>query len=308
MKIILIDSNVKDVDKFCKILSTNTNDFKVTSSINEIDEKDVEVAIIWLNVPKYLDQLINLKLLLICGSGIDHIVNSPDLPRNIPTLRLVDPYLRNRVTNYVLRQILKHYFPSLSPFNEGIQNISGKIDNLNKPKIGIMGLGMIGGFMANKLIEVGFEVCGWVRSSRPRTIDEVYIGHNQLKDFAKNCEVLVCQLPLTKATYKILNSTLFNLLPNRAYIINVGRGSHLEEAELISALDSEKLSGACLDVFEVEPLPLNHIFHTHPKITITPHIAGYVGADTQAPYAARIITSFYNDEEVVGWVDYHAHY
>ena len=307
MKTILIDSDVKEVDQFCKILSSDLDGFKIVSSKDDVKVEDVEVAIIWLTVPKYLDRLVNLKLLLICGSGVDHIINSPDLPSHVPTIRLVDPYLQNRVTNYVLEHLLKQFFPSLVlSFQE--DDLKEKLRKHKKPKVGIMGLGMIGAFMAEKFSEIGFDVCGWVRSTRPRTIDEVYVGEEALKDFAENCEVLVCQLPLTKATYKILNQRLFDFLPNGAYVINVGRGGHLEEEDLLLALDSGKLSGACLDVFEVEPLSSNHMFHSKPKITVTPHIAGYVGADTQAPYAARVILDFYQNKKTVGLVDYQVNY
>jgi glyoxylate/hydroxypyruvate reductase A len=307
MKTILIHPDVKGADQFFKILSTELEGFKIVSSLDNIDAENVEVAIIWLNVPKYLSQLKNLKLLMICGSGIDHIINSPDLPRKVPTVRLVDPYLRYRVTNYIIDQIFRQFLPDLNPQDQEIV-LTKKLAIFKKPKIGIMGLGMIGAFMAKKLIEMGFHVCGWVRSTRPRTIDEIYVGDEQLKEFAKNCEVLVCQLPLTMATYKILNKNLFDLLPNGAYLINVGRGSHLEEDDLLSALDSGKLAGACLDVFEVEPLPQSHLFHSHEKITVTPHIAGYIGADTQAPYAAQVITSFYQNEKILGMVDYKTQY
>lgn len=307
MRTILIQTDVKGADKFREILSSEISDFLISSSIEEVNLEEVEVVILWLNVPNYLSKLPNLKLLLICGSGIDHMIGSTELPNNIPLIRLVDPFLRNHVSNYVFEHICKHFFPTLNYHNhEG--DWSKTLETIKKPKIGIMGLGLIGESMAEKFVNMGFEVCGWVRTSRHRTIKEVYVGVERLGDFAENSEVIVCQLPLTRETRGILNCHLFDLLPEEAYLINVGRGAHLIEADLLVALESGKLSGACLDVFDVEPLPSEHPFHTHPKIMVTPHIAGYVGPETQAPYAAQIIDRYYRNEKITGMVDYQTYY
>jgi glyoxylate/hydroxypyruvate reductase A len=109
---------------------------------------------------------------------------------------------------------------------------------------------------------------------------------------------------LTKETKGILNIKLFRHLPDGAYLINVGRGAHLIQSDLIRGLEMGKISGACLDVFDVEPLPSDHPFITNPKIKITPHIAGYIGPETQAPYASQIIASYYKNEKTKGEVDY----
>lgn len=159
-----------------------------------------------------------------------------------------------------------------------------------KPKVGIMGLGLIGSITASKLRNMGYEVCGGVKTSRPR-FAEVYVGLEEIDDFAKQCEVIVCQLPLTEEMRGILNRRLFSVLPDGAYLISVGRGAHVVEDNLLLAIETGKLSGASLDVFEIEPLPVNHPFQAIPQITITPHIAGYVGTETQAPYAAEVINN-----------------
>jgi glyoxylate/hydroxypyruvate reductase A len=309
MRTILIHSDVKGADMFRKILASEITDFHIALSIEDYKLEDVEVAIIWLQVPKSLSKLPNLKLILSCGSGVDHIINSPYLPHDVPLVRLVDTFLRDHVSNYVVEHVFKHFLPDLSYHDQGSALFSIlEIDKQQKPKIGIMGLGLVGTWTAEKLIGIGFDVCGWVRTSRPRTINEVYVGTKELGEFANKCDILVCQLPLTNETRGILNKHLFDLLPKGAYLINVGRGAHLIESDLLSALESGKLSGACLDVFEVEPLPTNHPFHANTKIKITPHIAGYVSPETQAPYAAQIIASYYKDEMAKGTVDYFSLY
>ncbi len=305
MRTILIDSHISGVHEFSKIISASTSGYHVATSIDQAQTEDIEVAIIWLQVPKYLSKLKNLKLLLICGSGVDHAITSPELPKHVPTVRLVDPYLRNRVSNYVLEQINNKY-PSA---DKNHHPTSQKQRNKNiKPKVGIMGLGLVGNAIAEKLQQSGFPVCGWVRTSKSRSIEEVYVGNDHLYQFASECVVLVCQLPLTDETREILNHRLFDALPLGSYLINTGRGAHLNESDLLMALETGKLSGACLDVLQVEPITPHHPFSSNQKITVTPHIAGYVGFETQAPYAAQIINSFFRNEKIAGVLDYNTKY
>jgi glyoxylate/hydroxypyruvate reductase len=309
MRTILIQPDIKGVDEFIKILSAEITEFHITSSIEDVELHTIEVVIMWLHVPDLLSELPNLKLLLNCGSGVDHIITSPNLPHNIPLIRLVDPFLQNHVSDYIVEQIFKHFFPEIHQDNRVDalcrfhETVEGK-----RPRIGIMGLGLVGSSTAEKLLNMGFEVCGWVKTSKHRSIQEVYVGNTELETFAKKCEVIICQLPLTQETKEILNARLFSFLPNGAFLINVGRGEHLNEADLLLALEDGKLSGACLDVLKLKPLPLDHPFRANPKIKITPHIAGYIGPETQAPYAARIISSFYNEEKVKGAVNYSSLY
>lgn len=305
MRTILIHPDVKGAEDFREIISNILVDFQVVNSVDQIDISDVEVVIIWLSVPIFLSELINLKLILSCGSGVDQIVTSPTLPRNIPLIRIVDPFLANHVSDYVVEQVLNCFFPEQSREKQ-TQALCRHLDDikLSRPKIGILGLGIIGCSTAEKLINMGFEVCGWVRSFKRRSVENVFVGEVGLSGFAANCDVVICHLPLTKETNGILNSYLFSILPNNAFLINVGRGAHLVESDLLVALDAGEISGACLDVFEVEPLSSSHPFHSNLKIKTTPHIAGYVSPETQAPYAAKLISNYYNDEKVTGVVDY----
>lgn len=309
MKTILIHPDVKGAEEFRKILSNSFPHYNVTSSLEGTNLLDIEVVIIWLVVPDYLSKLTNLKLLLSCGSGIDHFLDISSIPYHLPLIRLVDPYLRNRVANYVLQQILEKYFPTINHLDliEAQKKIYEAIQK-SKLHVGIMGIGLIGSNIAKKLIDYGFQVSGWVNSQKKRDISEVYIGKSELNVFVQQTNILVCQLPLTKETKGILNINLFNHLPDGAFLINVGRGEHLIESDLILGLKNGKLSGACLDVFQVDPLPSNHPFNTIPNIKITPHIAGYIGPETQAPYACDVIRSYIEKRKIEGIVNYKAMY
>lgn len=309
MKTILIHPDVKGAEEFLNIMSNSLPNYHITTSLDETNSSDIEVLIFWIIVPAYLSSLPNLKLILSCGSGIDHFINSINIPNHITLIRLVDPYLRNRVANYVLLQILENHFPSLSHLNLAVEKLQ-IIETVQKSKlrVGVLGLGLIGSAVAKNLLDYGFEVSGWVRTKKNRTIKDVYVGEKELNIFAQKVNILVCQLPLTVETKGILNMDLFNQLPNGSFLINTGRGEHLEESDLILGIERGKLSGACLDVLQIKPLPTNHPFRSIPSIKLTPHIAGYVGYDTQAPYACNIIKSFFHEVEVEGIVNHKANY
>jgi glyoxylate/hydroxypyruvate reductase A len=136
-----------------------------------------------------------------------------------------------------------------------------------------MGIGTIGLRVASGLAQSGFKVIGWARTEKNASGIVVFAGDDQLPEFLSKCNYLICLLPLTDHTRGILNANVFQHLPENAYLINAGRGEHLNEVDLIAYLDSGHLSGATLDVFIEEPLPSDHPFWGHPKIKITPHIA-----------------------------------
>jgi glyoxylate/hydroxypyruvate reductase A len=309
MKTILIHPDVKGAEEFRNILSNSLPHYNTTTSIEETQFSDIEVAIIWRIVPDYLPNLPNLKLVLSSGSGIDHFIDLSSIPYHVPLVRLVDPYLRNRVSNYVLKQILEKYFPTLSHLDlvEAQNEIYKSVQN-SKLHVGIMGLGLIGSSIVQKLIDFGFQVSGWANTQKKRVESEVYIGKSELNIFAQQTNILVCQLPLTQETKGILNINLFNHLPDGTFLINVGRGEHLVESDLILGLKNGKLSGACLDVLPIQPLALNHPFNSIPNIKVTPHIAGCIDPDTQAPYACEVIESYFKNKKVEGIVNYKAMY
>lgn len=285
---IYVDPGVKDVEVFIKVLKEGNSEYNVFSTLDEIASKDVDVAIIWLSTPDCLGDFVNLKLLLTSGSGIDHLVKEGKLPE-VPTVRLVDFKLRNKVANYVLEAV--------NDYKNDLQ-----INHTSGISVGLMGVGLIGKANYVKLTAAGYQVNCWVRSAKERAIDKVFSGEGQLRDFAQNCNVLVCQLPLTQETHHILNKGLFDLMPKDGYIINVGRGAHLNEVDLISAIDGGKLRGACLDVFKVEPLPEDSILRGRAGIKLTQHIAGGIFPEEQAKYALDVMASFFQHGKVEGEV------
>ena len=138
---------------------------------------------------------------------------------------------------------------------------------------GVMGLGDIGSRVAKAVAAFEYPTFGWSRTAKSLSGITTFAGRKGLDEFLQHVQVLVCVLPLTPDTEDILNTTTFAKLKPNAYLINVARGRHLVESDLLTMLDNGHLAGAALDVFRDEPLPAQHAFWTHPKITITPHIS-----------------------------------
>jgi glyoxylate/hydroxypyruvate reductase A len=166
-----------------------------------------------------------------------------------------------------------------------------------------MGLGLLGQAVLERLKLFGFPLAGWSRS--PRTIKGIscYAGRETLPDFLAQTDILVCLLPLTDETRGILNASLFEALPRGAQLVNVGRGGHLVEAELIEALERSLLSAAVLDVAEHEPLPAGHPFWSHPRILLTPHIASMTTPEAAVEFVLETIGRHRRGETLPGLVD-----
>ncbi len=305
MKIIFIDSSVKEPEVYKKIFGNEGEKYLVTTNFDKYSLEEIDIAIIWLQVPPIISSFSNLELILVCGSGIDHILDNNRLPEDVPIIRLVDHDLRKRVANYVLDHILEYQKKLVTADDKllaGGERLKEESANQSNLKVGIMGLGLIGSTVAQTLESLGIEVYGWARTNKKRVIKSVFIGRSSLSIFARQCDVIVCQLPLTPATTGILNKELFNSMPKGGYIINVGRGAHLDDDDLIDAIETGQLLGASLDVFTIEPLPENHPFHEIPEIRITPHIAGIIDPEKQASYAYNVIQKFYRRKRVEGIV------
>lgn len=237
--------------------------------------EDIEFALTWNHPTGELNKFKNLKCIASLGAGIDGILRDSDLPEGIPATRVVQSSMPQFMSEYVVLSVL-HYCRQFEIYknDQTAKRWQPRIPLLaHDIRIGIMGLGQLGANAARKLVQLGYHVAGWSRT--PKKIEGVvsFAGDDALDEFLSRTNILICLLPLTSATRGILNRHTFEKLPAGAYIINVARGAHLIEEDLIDALNCGHLSGACLDVFQVEPLPEDHPFWSHPNIMITPHIS-----------------------------------
>lgn len=240
----------------------------------------VEFAIVWRYPQGELKYYPNLRAIQSLGAGVDHILQDQERP-DLPVARIVDPFLIRDMTQYIVMMVL-HYARHMDFYLSAQKNAAWLPQPQPDKRVGILGLGKLGTDTAEKLLSLGFTVNSWSRSHKKLYGVKSYAGQQQLDDFLSHSDILVCLLPLTEETKGILDLKLFKKLPAGSYLINVARGGHLVEQDLLMALEQGILAGACLDVFEVEPLSREHPFWSHPKIIITPHIASVTRPDTAA--------------------------
>jgi len=254
------------------------------------DPAEIEVALVWGAPRGELGRYPNLKAILSLGAGIDRMLEDPDLPA-VPIARMVDPSLTRTMAEYVLLAVLRHHreFDRYEREQRARRWAYAFPPHPGERRVGIMGLGELGAAAAKLVSGHGFAVLGWSRS--PKAIDAVtsYAGRDELPTFLHRSDILVCLLPLTAETRGILDAELFAGLPHGAYVINVGRGEHLVEHDLLAALGSGHLAGATLDVFRSEPLPPDSPLWTEERILITPHVASYASPATAADGVAENI-------------------
>jgi len=247
--------------------------FAVRTRPEDTDPTDVVAAIVWKYPAGMLQQFSNLRLIQVLGAGVDHLWSDPYLPKHVPIARLVDPGLTARMTEYVLLHSLALH-RRLPELRDAQCKNTWRYLHPRPPAdtcVGIMGLGVLGSSCAAALAGLGFNVIGWSRSRKSNVAVQAYIGAGDLDEFKCRADIIVLLLPLTSATENLIDSHFLAGVRDGAALINVGRGALIVENALIAALDTGRLRHAVLDVFRTEPLPTEHAFWSHPKITITPH-------------------------------------
>lgn len=269
------------------------------------DPGEIDAALVWRPPPGLLASLPNLKLIASLGAGVDHIFTDPALPASVPIVRLVDPHMTTAMSEYVQFQVLRLHRQDLTYLAQQREHVwrERHQPNAAERRIGVLGLGVLGGDAALKLEVLGFDVAGWSRKERRLPGIACFHGRDGLAAMLARSEILVCLLPLTPATEGILDAALFAALPRGAAIINCARGKHLVESDLIRALDSGQISAAVLDVFREEPLPSDHPFWRDPRIVITPHVAAATHAPTAAPIVADNLRRLSDGRPLLNRVD-----
>lgn len=242
---------------------------------NVKNKERVHFIVAWDHPSQVLGTYPNLMAISSLGAGVDHILRDESLPPKVPVCRVVSPSLVRQMKEYVLAGVLSYHRNFFQYMNQRVKGIWEPHPNKkhNDFSIGIMGLGELGQPTAELLAGLGYDVLGWSRSEKDFDSYDTYAGNSELQDFLSQTQLLVCMLPLTEATSGILDLDLFKQLNHPAYLINVARGEHLVEEDLIYALDKNWLAGALLDVFAEEPLPEEHPFWNRENIMITPHVS-----------------------------------
>ncbi len=239
------------------------------------DPNDIEYALVWKPPQGELKTYPNLKAIFSLGAGIDHLASDPELPKDVPVVRMVEPGLTAGMTEFVIMSVLYHHRFMLDYAAQARAHQWREIDQVPawERRVGIMGLGVLGGDAAEALVGLRFDVAGW--SGSPKDLPGVtsFHGADGFLPFLNRSDILVCLLPLTPETTDIFDARAFAALPKGASLISVGRGPQVVEEDLLAALDSGHLDGATLDVFREEPLPADSPFWDHPRVVVVPHVA-----------------------------------
>lgn len=235
----------------------------------------VKYAVVWNPPAGFFKDMVNLQAVFVLGAGVDRILKRDDLDPTVPIVRLTDAGMAQQMLEYVLYGVL-HVQRQMGQYRR--QQALRQWQALAAPsagqtRIGVLGLGEIGGWVAQSLAAMGYAVAGWSRAGRQLPGVQDYIGQAALPDLLARSDILVNLLPATAQTRGLLDGRMLSHLPSGAAIINAGRGEQVDEAALLGLLDSGHLRFAMLDVFEVEPLESVHPLWSHPSVLLTPHIA-----------------------------------
>ena len=286
-------------------LQRSLPEFEVRAAPEIGEPAEIDYALVWKPPPAVLAGFVNLKAILSVAAGIDHILADPERPKHLPIVRMVDANLRDMMSEYALLAVL--YFHRFLPeyLAERSERRWDRRWPLYTPEtwVGVLGLGAIGADVARKLRLMGFRVHGWSRTPKQLADVVCHDGPAGLRRMLPDCRYLVVVLPLTPDTAGIVNAETVRLLPRDAAVVNLGRGGHVVDADLLAALDDGHLRGAFLDVFHQEPLPPDHPFWRHPKVVMTPHVAGELVPLSCARAVAHNVRAHLAGRPMTGVVD-----
>lgn len=279
-------------------------DLRVWPDIGNVD--DIDLVLTWRHPLGILKKFPHLKCIASLGAGVDHLMVDPELSNDVPIIRVMDPYMANDILQYVVACVLRHikridHWDACQKENSWSKKPPFNFANKT---IGIMGLGFLGKKAAETLHAMGLKVVGWSHSHKNIPHVKNFAGTEEFHDFLSQTDILICMLPLTTQTENILNRETFSHLKPGACLINLGRGGHLVEEDLIPSLDSGQLCTAYLDVFRQEPLPKEHPFWNHPNIHVTPHIASVTNPETAVPQLMDVYRKLLAGEKISNQVDW----
>ncbi len=268
-----------------------------------------DYAIGWSPSPQFFVEQPRLRAFLTVGAGVEHVLKNPNLPENLPIIRVEDAGMGDQMIDYCRYEVLR-WMQHREQY--AAQQAAGNWQPLSAAlrdewPIGIFGLGVLGRHVAAAFAGDGFPVNAFSRSNTAtepgvRLFSEA-LGADQFEAFMQATRVLLILAPLTAETQNKFDRKALQMLPRGAYVINVARGGLIVDDALLELLDSGHLNGAALDVFHQEPLPREHRFWSHPKVSITPHTAAVTPIGTASQQMAEKIRQMENNQPITGMVE-----
>ena len=268
------------------------------------DPAAVRYLATWTMPPDVASVFPNLEVIFCVGAGVDQLDLS-QVPAAIPVVRMIEPGLVEGMVEYATLAVLAlhRHWPAYIAQQRERQWRTLPIRTALTRRVGVMGLGVLGQAVLEKLRGFGFRCAGWSRTARSIEGVECYAGYEALDAFLARTDILVCLLPLTDATRGILGRRVFDALPKGAALVNAARGAHLVNGDLLRALDEGQLSAAVLDVTDPEPLPAEDPLWLHPRVILTPHVASQSQPETSAEAVLENVLRHQRGEPLVGLID-----
>jgi glyoxylate/hydroxypyruvate reductase A len=266
--------------------------------------RDIRYLAAW-QAPENLDSLLpNLQVLFALSAGVDQL-DLGRIPDSLPVVRLLDPGITRGMCEYATFAVLALHRDMLRYRQQQAESCwqAHRLVPAHQRRVGVLGLGLQARQILTTLQPYGFALSGWARSRHEIPGVDCFAGPDQLPVFLGQCDILLCALPLTEQTQGILDRELFQQLPKGAALVNMGRGGHLVEEDLLEALDSGQLSAAVLDVLQQEPAGSDHPFWQHRQILLTPHIAAMTQPESAFAVLLENIRRHQRGEPMLGQID-----
>lgn len=255
----------------------------------EITEPEsVTLAVLWQHPPGITDHFPHLRAVTSLGAGMDHMIADSAIDDRYQQWRIMTPSLQQRMAQYVLAYVLQDWRNLVAYQQQQEQQRWQVLETDAVPTVGFLGLGALGTFVADRCRDLGFKTVAWTRRQE-HPEHPCFHGQSGLKKVCEASDYLVVLVPLNKDTRDIINSKTLSRCQPHTVLINVGRGDHVNDHDLLQALDNNVIRHAVLDVFPEEPLPQNHAFWRHAKVTVTPHIS----ARSDDNQTASVIVDYY---------------
>ena len=305
MSIVIYTKNKKQSQKWFEALKSNlpNETIEIYPNISNFDL--VTFLVCWKPEEGLLDKFLNLKAIQSLGAGVDHILDSHKVPSHVQVSKVVNNDLTHDMWEHAMSIILS----DMKNLSIHSKNQSSKIwkpkryKRIKEVSIGILGLGTIGKYVATQFAKTGFEVGGWSRSKKDIQYVDTFAGEFGLNLLLSKSDYVVNILPLTPETNGIINHNFISNMKQGSYFVNIGRGPHVVDEDLLASLDSGYLRGAALDVFHSEPLPMKSRLWNHPSIIITPHVASLTHIDTVYPQVVDNYKRLKNRKRLLNLVD-----
>jgi glyoxylate/hydroxypyruvate reductase A len=258
------------------------------------ERASIDAAVVANPAPAALAGLPNLRLIQSLWAGVDKLLGDGTVPADVPLARMVDPAMNAAMAETALWAVLGLHrrFFDYAAQQSCAQWVPLPQRHADEVRVLVLGAGQMGSAVAQRLMAQGYRVGTW------RARDAA-----QLAPLLATAEIVINLLPLTPATRGMLDARCFAALPQGASFVNLARGAHVVEADLLAALDSGHLQRAVLDVFHVEPLPAEHAFWRHPKVTVLPHVAALTDERSAAAIVAANLRALARGEALANLVD-----